>query len=138
MHMATRYEFEAEVTVTAMVEPEGHLDCSTDEIEDFDADTFDSYGNEVEETTRVRGVAVLDCDEDDAEGELESLLQDNLSYDGDDVEWDITDVSIISLEAEKMSLDEAQNILRRFVDEYKNDGANEEICKAIEVVLAEI
>lgn len=136
--MATRYEFEAEITISARIEPQGYLDISTSEVEDFDADTFGSYGNEVEETTRVRGVAILDCSEEDAEGEIESLLDGNLSYSGDDVEWEITDIQVISCEAERMSLDNAKEILRDFVANYRDDGANEELCKAIEVVLAEV
>jgi hypothetical protein len=136
----SKYAIEAEVTITAQVEPQGYLDdmTGTDGVDDWDADSFGSYGNEVEETCRVRFSFETDASEEDVEDEAKTVLDNNLSYQGDDLEWEISNVEILSWEKEEMSLDAAKQILLDFCRQYNGDGANEELIAAITVVLAQI
>jgi hypothetical protein len=136
----SKYAIEAEVTITAQVEPQGYLEdlTGTDGVEDWDADSFGSYGNEVEETCRVRFSFETDSPEEDVEDEAKSVLEDNLDYSGDDLEWTISNVEILSYEKEEMDLDAAKQILLDFCKQYSGDGANDELVAAITVILDQI
>lgn len=135
-----KYDIEFEVSIKIQLEPTGYIDEPVgSEIDDCSIEGFNgAYGNECEETTRGTCVLDLDCSEDDAETEAESWLTDNLSYTGDDNEWEISDVSILSCEKQEMSLDTAKGILLGFCRTYKGDGANDELIAAITVILDQI
>jgi len=135
-----KYAIEAEITITAQVEPQGYLDdlTGTDGVDEWDADSFGSYGNEVEETTKLRFSFETDASEEDVEEAAHTVLQDNLSYTGDDVEWEVSYIEILSFEKEEMGLGTAKDILLDFCRQYNGDGANDELIAAITVILANI
>jgi hypothetical protein len=135
----SKYAIEAEVTIQAQVEPQGYIDEPVfDGLDEFDADSFGSYGNEVEETTRIRFSYETDTASDEVEDEVKDLLDSHLSYEGDDLEWEISNVEILSCEKEEMDLGTAKDILLDFCRQYNGDGANDELIAAITVILANI
>lgn len=134
-----RYTIEAEVTIETTIEPQGYLaDPYIDGVEDFNAEGFSSYGNEIEETCSISLTYVTDSDESEVESEIESYLAGSLSYEGDDVSWEVTGVSINSCEKEEMDLEAAKQILRDFVSSLGNSEDHPGLVEALEVVLSAI
>jgi len=137
----SKYMVEAEVTISTTVEPQGYIsDNGIDGVENFDTESFSGYGNDIDDTCRITFEYVTEADDEDVEDEVQQQLMSNLTYDGDELEWEIQDVNILTCEKQEMSLEEAKTVLRDFVSQYGNeaDDANKELCSAITVVLEQL
>jgi hypothetical protein len=112
-----KYDVTATVTIETQIEPEGRInDPYLDQIEDFSAEDFSGYET-VEDTTSITLVFTTDTsDEDEAAKEIEELLGGNLSFDSQDIEWEITDVTIESCERQQMTTEYAVSVVRDFLD----------------------
>jgi hypothetical protein len=133
-----RYDVTATVTISTTIEPQGQLEEPYgSEIEDFSVGNFNGYGNDIEESCEVTFTLITESeDEDDASSEAEEILG-NLDYSGDDVAWEVTDVSIDSCEKQQMSVSEAVEKVRTFLDS-REDAFREHhpaVFEALEVLL---
>jgi hypothetical protein len=132
-----RYAVEAEVTVETNIEVDGNIEepTSTD-ISNFDSGYF-SGSETVEDTCTISFVwepSETYEDNSEAEDAIGEQLEGNLSlYSQDGIEWEVTDVTVLSCEREEMSLDAAKEVLRTFLSGL--DNIPDEVKEAVEVVL---
>jgi len=133
-----RYAVEAEVTVETNIEVDGNIEEPSIEgdLSDFNSGYFNG-SNTVEDTCTISftwETATVFDDDGDAESEISDQLEGNLSlYSQDGIEWEVTDVTVLSCEREEMSLDAAKEVLRTFLSGL--DNIPDEVKEAVEVVL---
>jgi hypothetical protein len=113
-----KYDVTATVTISTEIEPSGYLDePHDDQFEDFATESFTGYGSQIDDSCKVTFVFVTDTtDTDEAGEEAQQALSDQLSYSGDDIEWEISDIEIESIEQQSMSVPEAVEVVRTFID----------------------
>jgi len=133
-----KYNVTATVTISTTIEPQGYIDEPGGlEISEWNQESFTGYGTDIEETCEVTFVLDTETtDEDDASSEAEDILN-NTSYTGDDIEWEITDVSIDSIERQQMDIEEAVQVIRTFLDSREPAFAEHHpnVVEALEVLL---
>jgi len=133
-----KYDVSATLTISTTIEPQGYLDEPYgDEIEDYSAEPFRGYGDEITDSTTVTFTLITDhTDEDEASSEAEDILG-NVTYTGDDIEWEVTDVTIDSCERQQMGIEEAVEKIRDFLagrDPVFTE-VHGEVAEALEVLL---
>jgi len=133
-----KYDVSAKLTISTTIEPQGYIDePSGSEISDWNQESFTGYGTDIEETCEITFVLDTETtDEDDASSEAEDILN-NTSYTGDDIEWEVTDVSIESIERQQMDTESAVRIIRTFLDSRDPvfTEVHGEVAEALETLL---
>jgi hypothetical protein len=115
--MPGKYRIEATISLSTSIGPQsGYVSGIEDEgIEDFeDSSQWD------EEYVSVGGGVVdftVEADSEDEAREMADRAVANAYYEGDDIEWEIADYSISSVECieEPMDLAKAKDIFREFL-----------------------
>ena len=134
-----KYDVTATVTISTTIEPQGQIEepYGFDGIEDFETEGFRSYGNDIEDECSISFVYTTDTDEDEVQGEIEEGLNSHLDYTGDDIEWEVTNVTIDSCERQQMSIEDAVAAVREFLDTREDafKAHHPVVCEALEVLL---
>lgn len=130
-----KYDVTGTVTISTTIEPSGYLDESFgSEVEDFNFEGFSGYGQDIEAEAEVSFVLVTDSD--DPEDEAEEILG-NITYTGDDIEWEVVNTEVTSIERQQMDLDEAVEVVRTFLDSREEafKTAHPAVYEALQVLL---
>jgi hypothetical protein len=111
-----KYDVVATVTVETTIEPDGQIEEPY--IEGLDEFVAEGFGgaHDIEDRCEIRFVYETETAEDEVEDEIQQALDGTLDYTGDDIGWEVTDVTIDSVEKQQMEVGEAVGIIRSFID----------------------
>lgn len=120
--MPGKYKVRGEVVIATSVEPDGHLD-SYDTYEGLDfEDTSSFYMQDITATGSCEFIVEADS-EDEAQEKAREIL-DNLSFNSNDISWEIEDTTIEYVECieEPWDMDRALTVIRAMVTRIREMG----------------
>jgi len=117
--MPGKYKITAEVVIATAVEPDGYFDAY-DALEFEDESSW--YSHDVSAEGSVTFVVEADS-EDEAQEKAREIL-DNISFNSNDIEWEIEDTTIENVECieEPWDMDRALTVIRAFISRMREMG----------------